>query len=71
MDNKPKSTKNTRKLKEKRKALGLCIDCSKPHQTGFLRCQDCLDIQAEYARKRRNESNATTIPKEKNDNKKF
>ncbi|PKM95210.1 MAG: hypothetical protein CVU84_05880 [Firmicutes bacterium HGW-Firmicutes-1] len=51
--NKPKSTKNTRKLKEKRKALGLCIDCSRPHQTGFLRCHDCLEIQAEYARRKR------------------
>lgn len=65
MDSKPKSTKNTRKLKEKRKALGLCIDCSRPHQTGFLRCQDCLDIQAEYARKKRSDYNSGTNYKEK------
>lgn len=65
MDSKTKSTKNTRKLKEKRKALGLCIDCSRPHQTGFLRCQDCLDIQAEYARKKRKEGIVSTRRKEK------
>lgn len=54
---KAKSTKNTRKLKEARKALGLCIDCGQPHQTGHLRCQECLDRQAAYARKRRQSQN--------------
>ncbi|MCT4598003.1 MAG: hypothetical protein N4A50_09040 [Vallitalea sp.] len=48
-----KSTFYTRKLKEARKEKGLCIDCSKPHTTGYLRCQECLDKQSAYARKKR------------------
>ncbi|MCT4542852.1 MAG: hypothetical protein N4A63_04880 [Vallitalea sp.] len=50
------STYYTRKLKEARKEQGLCIDCSKPHTTGYIRCQECLDKQAEYARKKRKSS---------------
>ncbi len=34
-------------------AARLCIDCGKPHQTGLLRCEACMDIQAEKARQKR------------------
>ncbi|MBC7960718.1 MAG: hypothetical protein H7X94_12710 [Vallitaleaceae bacterium] len=47
------STKNTRKFKAFRKEKGQCIDCGLPHQTGHLRCQACLDLQAAYARQKR------------------
>ncbi|MFW6024867.1 MAG: hypothetical protein ACOCRX_00850 [Candidatus Woesearchaeota archaeon] len=49
-----KNTVLTRRFRAKLYEKGLCIDnCGNRAKKGHLRCQDCLDVQAEKAKERR------------------
>lgn len=47
------SVERTKLFKKLRYEQKRCIDCGAKHETGHLRCQLCLDTQAEDARNRR------------------
>lgn len=42
-----------REVYRERKLKGLCVRCGKPHNTGKVRCQTCLDVNSRKIKKER------------------